>query len=122
MPIIKNAVRVESNKKASLFSAIHLSGDDSRIPGTSVDGNIEGKNESDASSILAVSNFGIFFESNQDKWVKEVLGFFFWAIFNRQNRETAFFTDSKSISNTLANYKKQIVLNKAVKIYWLNWS
>lgn len=66
LPIIKKAVRVESNKKAILLSALLLSGDDSRISGTSVDSIIE-EDESDTFSTLTTSNFGIFFEPDQDK-------------------------------------------------------
>lgn len=104
LPIIKKAVRVESNRKANLFSILLLSGDDSRISGISL-GNNTGADGLETTSALMISNFGIFFEPDQDTWVEHVLGFFFWAIFNRQNKETAFFTDSKSISNTVANWK-----------------
>lgn len=66
LPIIKKAVRVESNKKAILFSALLLSGDDSRTSGISV-GNIIGEGKSDTFSVFTISNFGIFFEPDQDK-------------------------------------------------------
>lgn len=66
LPIIKNAVRVESNKKAILLSALLLSGDDSRIFGTS-EGIIIEEDESDTFSTFTTSNFGIFFEPDQDK-------------------------------------------------------
>lgn len=102
LPIIKKAVRVESNRKANLFSILLLSGDDSRISGTSL-GNNTVVDKSETNSVLMISNFGMFFEPDQDILVEHVLGFFFCAIFNRQNKETAFFTDSKSISNTVAN-------------------
>lgn len=97
-------MRVESNKKAILFSTLLLSGDDSRVSEISVGTIIDEGDGLDMGSRLIISNFGIFFELDQDIWVEKTLGFFFWAIFNRQNRETAFFTDSISISNIVANY------------------
>jgi len=66
LPIIKKAVRVESNKNAILFSALLLSGDDSRASGISV-GNIIGEGNSDTFSTFTISNFDIFFEPDQDK-------------------------------------------------------
>lgn len=66
-PIIKNAVRVESNKNASLFSAQHLSGDDSKITGISFGGSIDIEDVLDAGFTLVVSNFSIIFESDQDE-------------------------------------------------------
>lgn len=66
LPIIKKAVRVESNKKAILLSALLLSGDDSRTSGTSV-GNIIGEDRSDTFSTFTISNFGICFVPDQDE-------------------------------------------------------
>lgn len=82
-------------------------------------GNIIEEGKLETFSTLIISNFGIFIEPDQDKWVEKVLGFFFWAIFNRQNKETAFLTDSKSISNTVANFKKKknILIIKKNAIY-----
>lgn len=67
LPIIKNAVRVESNKKAILFSALLLSGDESRISGVSRGCSIDEEDELEISSKFTVSNFDIFFELDQDE-------------------------------------------------------
>lgn len=64
LPIIKNAVRVESNKKAILFSELLLSGDDSCSSGISVGSNTDNVDESGTRSKAAVS---IFFELDQDE-------------------------------------------------------
>lgn len=94
-------MRVESNKKAILFSALFLSGDVSSMFGISGCNIIDVEDGLDTNSTLVISNF---LTIDHDKWVEIFLGFFFCAIFNRQNKETAIFTDSKSISNTVANY------------------
>lgn len=71
---------------------------------------------SDTRPTLIISDVGMFFNPDQVKWVETILEFFFWAIFNRQKRDTAFLTDSKSISNTVASYLKLYFI-KVNKIY-----
>lgn len=67
LPIIKKAVRVESNKKAILFSTLLLSGDDSRMSGISVGSINNEEDKSDNGSSLTTSNFGILIEPDQDE-------------------------------------------------------
>lgn len=60
-------MRVESNKKAILFSTLLLSGDESRISCVSGDSSIDEEDELEISSKFTVSNFDIFFELDQDE-------------------------------------------------------
>lgn len=66
MPIIKKAVRVESNKNAILFSVLFLSGDDSRMSDSSLH-NADEEDGLDFGSTFIISNFGMSFKPDQDE-------------------------------------------------------